>query len=157
MARLGKDYKYFIIGSGSEKKYLADLIKKYNLKKQVYILDNIKDRELAVFYKISDLFVMPTLKLGNDVEGFGIVYLEANAFALPVIAGQGEGVKEAVKNDYNGILLSESNVTALTRSIKRIFNDQAYYAKLSKQAVFHYQKYLYETDYLFNKMDKDLL
>ena len=152
------NYKYFIVGRGPEKENLLELIKKYNLEDRVFILDNIKNNnDLAEFYKKADLFIMPTLKLDGDVEGFGIVYLEANAFGLSVIAGQGEGVLEAVENNKTGIVLENpQNIESLKEAIENILENDNLREDLSLNAKKHYLKFLYEGDHLFNKINKYL-
>jgi len=146
------DCKYFIIGFGPEEEKILELIKKYNLEKRVFLIDKmISPIDSASFYKLADIFIMPTLELGADVEGFGIVYLEANAFALPVIAGQGEGIKEAVINNQTGIILENpQDIKSIVKAIKDI--EKMDFANLKN----HYLKFLYEKDHLFNTINKYL-
>lgn len=152
------DYKYFILGRGPEKENLENLIKEYNLEDRVWLLSEIlDDKTLAAYYEMADLFIMPSLELGADVEGFGIVYLEANAFALPVIAGQGQGILEAVADGETGLVLQKArDIDEIVMKIKKILGNQEYYNELQKNALKHYKKYLYEENHLFNKINKYL-
>ena len=151
------DYKYFILGKGPERENLEKLIKEYRLENRVYLLSRLDDKDLAVYYEMADLFIMPSLEIGADVEGFGIVYLEANAFALPVIAGQGKGVLEAVSDGENGLVLQKvRDIDEIVVKIKKILENEDFYNELSINAKSHYKKYLYKENHLFNKINKYL-
>ena len=90
--------KYVIVGKGGYKKELQKLAIRYNLIKNVQLYDNISNEDLGLFYQTCDLFIMPSRLLKNrsnkviDVEGFGMVYLEANTYSKPVIGGRSGGV-----------------------------------------------------------------
>jgi glycosyltransferase involved in cell wall biosynthesis len=108
--KLDKNFIYLVIGEGSEKEKINELIKSLHLEDRVHLLGRISDKSLKIIYNTSDCFVMPNIKVGNDVEGFGIVAIEASSTGLPVIASNTEGIKEAIKNDQNGYLIKpESN------------------------------------------------
>ena len=136
LAQIKKDYqlKYFIIGSGQEKKYLESLIKKYKLSNNVFIFDNIDDEELIYFFKLADIFVMPHRNTGKDVEGFGIVFLEAALCALPIIAGDSGGIKEVFDSSQQAILVPSDDLRSLVRAIKHLLNNPAEADKLAAAA-----------------------
>ncbi len=78
------DFVYLIIGSGSYKDKLEKMINKYRMNDNIKILDNVSNDELSLFYTSCNLFIMPSRFLKNeenkpiDIEGFGMVFLEAN-------------------------------------------------------------------------------
>lgn len=109
---------YLIVGNGPQKKKLKELIAKNNLSDNVKLLDDVMDYELPVYYNLCDVFIMPSRQLANgDVEGFGIVYLEANTFGKPVIAGKSGGAVEAVKHNYNGLLVDPKNLNDIAQAV----------------------------------------
>lgn len=111
-----------IIGDGPERHNLTLQI--INLKSsQVQLITRATDQELAAFYKLANLFVLPIQDLPNDPEGFGIVCLEAAQAGLPIISTQVAGVTEAVNDGYNGILVSPHNQQALVNAILRLLQN----------------------------------
>lgn len=88
------DWRYLIAGEGPELENLQNKIKEYHLEEKVILLGRVADEELPCYYQAADIFVLPHQLLDHDVEGFGIVFLEAASFALPIIAGQSGGVSE---------------------------------------------------------------
>jgi len=83
------DAKLLFIGQGPRKAKLDSLIAKYGIEDSVIFLGSIAYADLPKYLNAADLFVMPSRSrlMGLEVEGLGIVYLEASACALPVIAG----------------------------------------------------------------------
>ena len=109
---------YHIVGDGPMYEPLARHCKELKLNTLVTFHRNVTDRELLDFYRDASLFVMPTEHLGRDIEGFGIVYIEAGAFALPVIASDLPGVTEAVIDGETGILVPAGSVPDLADAIE---------------------------------------
>jgi len=126
--------KYFIIGRGQEKEHLESLIKKYHLEKNVFIFDNIDDEELIYFFKLANIFVMPHREMGNDIEGFGMVLLEAATCKLPIIAGDSGGVKELFNASKQAILVPGDDFKALSESIQYLLNNPQEADKLATAA-----------------------
>lgn len=126
--------KYFIVGRGSLKKYLEEKIDKYNLADQIFILDKVSDDELIYYYKMTDLFVLPNRQSDTDVEGFGMVFLEAAGYELPIIAGRGGGVTEILTEDQEALFVISDNLDQLIAKISQILSDKIFSAKLAKAA-----------------------
>lgn len=99
--------EYYIVGDGPYRKKIEQTIQKFGLESRVHVLGKISDKELVSLYQQSDIFVMPTVKTETDREGFGIVYLEAQLFGVPVIASNQPGVDEAVIDRFGGILVQD--------------------------------------------------
>ena len=79
--------------------------------------------------QVSDLFVMISREIDGDLEGFGIVYLEANACGVPVIGGLSGGISHAVLDNKTGLLVNPLDIEAISNSIIELLVD----ANLSKK------------------------
>lgn len=99
---------YTIVGDGPMRKEIETKVKEYGLFDRVTLLQHVSDGKLPELYASHDIFVMPTSRSRTDREGFGIVYLEAGLFGLPVIATRQPGVDEAVIEDETGLLIEDS-------------------------------------------------
>jgi len=123
---------YIVAGEGSAEEYLKSLVSD-SLKNVVKFVGKISDVEKWAWYSIADIFVMPSRRIKGDYEGFGIVYLEANLSGKPVIAGDSGGVKDAVKDGYNGILVKPEDVGAVRTAITHLMEDRELREELGKQ------------------------
>jgi glycosyltransferase involved in cell wall biosynthesis len=99
---------YHIVGDGPMLGAIQAKVNELGLGDRVTITTNAGDEQLPDIYRAADVFVMPTTKTEHDREGFGIVYLEAQLFGVPVIATRHPGVDEAVHDGEGGILVSDS-------------------------------------------------
>lgn len=102
MPLLPDDIHYFVAGVGPEYENILSSIRKSGLAKRVRLLGRLSESELEILYRGSDLFIMPNIKVENDMEGFGIVMLEAGMNALPSIASRIEGIAEVIQEGSNG-------------------------------------------------------
>ena len=97
------------------------------------------DVTLREYYSACDVFVMPSQTvLSEEVckgEGFGIVYLEANACGKPVIAGNKGGESDAVIDGLTGLLVDPMDVKAIARAIVRLLKDDKLSYKLGQQGL----------------------
>ncbi|PYE48447.1 glycosyltransferase family 4 protein [Paenibacillus barcinonensis] len=120
------DLKYVICGDGPYKGELERLVKQYGLESVVVFTGRTTDHELHQLYECSDLFIMPSrdIKEKGDVEGFGIVFLEANYYRLPVIAGNSGGIPDAVKDHITGYLVDPLNDREIAARIEELMTDE---------------------------------
>ena len=89
----------------------------------VKFLGDVPDKELGAIYAQADIFAMTSMPHRFSVEGFGLVYLEAGAHGLPVVAHAIGGVPEAVLHEETGLLVSPEDPAALTAAFARLIND----------------------------------
>ena len=89
-------------------------------------LFQLNDDELAAYYQAADLFTMISREIPEkgDIEGFGIVYLEANSFKLPVVAGRTGGVEDAVVHGKTGLLVDPYSCEQIASSITHLLQNQ---------------------------------
>lgn len=109
-----------IAGSGPEEKALKNSAKG---QKSIIFLGKISDEEKIALYDLCDVFAMTPRDSGGDIEGFGIVYLEAAAFGKPSVAGRVGGVSEAVLNGETGILVCGENADEIAEAIIKLLKD----------------------------------
>ena len=126
---------YVIIGKGDQDQ-LSIINKKcsiLNLKNNVIIITDSDDEERDAWYELADIFIMAARNINGDFEGFGIVYLEANMHKLPVIAGASGGVRDAVMDGVNGLLVDPNDVSAIGNAIIKLARDENLKKKLGEQ------------------------
>ncbi len=123
--------KYYIIGTGPEEESLKNLVLELKLEKYIKLLGRINDNLRNKYYKLSDLFILvPELKRDRilpkniSIEGFGIIYLEANYFKLPVIGSLSGGIKKAIKDGKTGYLINPNDEIGLKEKIMLLFNNE---------------------------------
>lgn len=103
---------YVIVGQGPSAARIHSAAGRPGVKGKVFSLGQVSDDDLAHIYAAADLFVMPNLPVPGDMEGFGLVALEAAARGLPVLASNLEGIRDAVVPGRTGQLLEPSNADA---------------------------------------------
>lgn len=91
----------------------------------VRFFGNIPDEELSALYDSADIFAMTSIHLDNSVEGFGLVYLEAAAHGLPVVAHRVGGVPEAVVDGVTGLLVPPNRPIQLAAAFEKLIDDPA--------------------------------
>lgn len=121
-----QDFAYLIIGTGPDRSRLEQLTKKYNLNEQVRFLDKVEGRDLAKYYNLADCFILLCRedRWTPNVEGFGIVFLEAAACAKPVIAGASGGVSDAVADGFSGWLVPPRNTSVITEKLRGVMENK---------------------------------
>ncbi|KKK88574.1 hypothetical protein LCGC14_2741770 [marine sediment metagenome] len=116
--------KYFLIGEGKETPNLQILATKLEVEEEVEFLGLCNNEHRNKFYKLSDLFIMPSITRGFDIEGFGIVFLEANYYKLPVIGTSTGGITEAIINGETGLLVEPNNLNSLVDKITQLIENK---------------------------------
>jgi len=113
LRRQGRRVRYAVVGEGPERARLESQVRELGLGDAVVFAGAVSGDDLPVWYAAADIFVLPTRSDGDAFEGFGIVFLEAAAAGLPVVAGRGGGVPEAVEDGVTGALVSGTDVGEL--------------------------------------------
>ncbi|OZF45549.1 alpha-(1-2)-phosphatidylinositol mannosyltransferase [Rhodococcus sp. 14-2470-1b] len=116
-----------IVGGGPYEGTLRALARKAGVEEHVIFTGTVPSAELAAHHTIADVFAMPsrTRGAGLDVEGLGIVYLEASATGVPVVAGMSGGAPETVLEGKTGLVVDGTSVDAITDAVVRILSDRA--------------------------------
>jgi phosphatidylinositol alpha-1,6-mannosyltransferase len=125
---------YAIVGSGPEHESLVNLVARLELQDHVLFHGDLTDDQLVSYYQQCDLFVLPNRRLGGDIEGFGMVLLEAQACGKPVIAGASGGTSETIDAPHTGRLVESESPNLLAEEVIRILADADACARMGAKA-----------------------
>jgi phosphatidylinositol alpha-1,6-mannosyltransferase len=97
-----------LVGQGPYREHLEKLAKQHNLESSLTFIGRIQYKDLPMYICAGDIFAMPSRSrlMGLEVEGLGIVYLEASSCGLPVIAGSSGGAPDAVVQNKTGLVVN---------------------------------------------------
>ncbi|WP_270165991.1 glycosyltransferase family 4 protein [Paenibacillus sp. SYP-B4298] len=117
---------YVICGDGPDRQRLEQLAEEYGVSGHVLFTGTVSDEQLYEWYAQAELFVMPSREIRDkgDVEGFGIVFLEANYHRLPVIGGRSGGIPDAVLDRQTGYLVDPLDEQELAEKIRQLMQDR---------------------------------
>lgn len=119
MPRLPADVVYLLAGDGPTTPQVRASIERRDLYERVRLLGRVSEEMLRMLYEGADLFVMPNVPVPGDIEGFGVVMLEAGLAGLPTIAAELEGIRDVVREGENGHLLPSGDAEAFAAAIAR--------------------------------------
>jgi len=125
---------WIVVGEGPERPSIESLVAQNNLTERVIFAGRRGDDELSGILARADLFVMPSRRIGPDVEGFGIVFLEAALFGVPAVAGRSGGMADAVEDGVTGLLCEPENPQELADKILQIISSPELRRSMGDQA-----------------------
>jgi phosphatidylinositol alpha-1,6-mannosyltransferase len=111
------DVLYWVVGDGPDREAVIRAIEDRSMTEHVRLFGRVSDKMLGAIYEASDLFVMPNVPIVGDMEGFGLVAVEANLARLPVVASALEGITDAVSHGQNGHLVPWEDAEAMASAI----------------------------------------
>lgn len=129
------DFKYVILGNGSEYSNLQSQISNLKLQDKVIFLEKLTEEELIGLYKNAELFILLPQNNGFDIEGFGLVFLEAAACGLPVIATHNTGAEDAILDGQNGFSVPQNEYREAAQILKKILSDKILKQDLSNKSI----------------------
>lgn len=120
------DVQLLFVGEGPHRKELDRLIRRNNLQGSVKFLGRISYQNLPKYLSMGDIFAMPSRSrfFGLEVEGLGIVYLEASSCALPVIGGSSGGAPDAVIHGETGFVVDGEDVKEIAARCIELLRDE---------------------------------
>jgi phosphatidyl-myo-inositol dimannoside synthase len=119
------DIQYLIIGDGDQREELRWLAATCGLTDRITFAGEVPQEQVPRYLALAELFVMPNRRLANGEEdGFGLVFLEANACGLPVIGGRAGGVPEAVVHGETGLLVDGTSTSDVAAAVIRILTNR---------------------------------
>jgi phosphatidylinositol alpha-1,6-mannosyltransferase len=134
MPLLPEDVVYLVAGDGPDRAHIEEVIKQYGLSESVKLLGSISDEDLETLYHGADLFVMPNIPVANDMEGFGLVMLEAGLCGLPTIASSMEGITDVISEGENGHLVPTMDTEGFRDAIMQYYSEPSMLANASSRA-----------------------
>jgi phosphatidylinositol alpha-1,6-mannosyltransferase len=119
------DAHLLLVGKGPYLEHLAKLVAIHKVQNHVSFIGRIQYQELPRFICAGDVFAMPSRSrlAGLEVEGLGIVYLEASACGLPVVAGNSGGAPDAVVEGQTGLVVDGTNNAQIATAIISLLTD----------------------------------
>jgi phosphatidylinositol alpha-1,6-mannosyltransferase len=116
-----------LVSGGPYRPKLERLAREQGVESDVVLTGSVPWAELPAYYAAGDVYAMPcrTRAAGLDVEGLGIVYLEASATGLPVVGGDSGGAPEAVREGETGYVVGGRDVEALAARLTDLLTDPA--------------------------------
>ncbi|MBI4318535.1 MAG: glycosyltransferase family 4 protein [Chloroflexi bacterium] len=129
------DAVYLIVGTGPERPRLESLASEVGVRPNVIFAGHVPTADLCAHYHLADVFVMLSRKAPDEVEGFGLTFLEANACGKPVIGGSSGGTAEAVVDGETGLLIDPADVSTAAAMLVRLLTDGDLASRLGRQGL----------------------
>ncbi len=130
-----------VVGEGSMRRALEERASSLGLRHHVTFHGFVSDDELAERYRSADAFVLPaTYDAKGDVEGLGVVLIEAAGFGLPLIGTAAGGIPDIVKHDETGLLVPPGDVEALAEAVEALAVDRERSRALGRGAREHVER-----------------
>jgi phosphatidyl-myo-inositol dimannoside synthase len=151
-----KKVSFWIVGTGNKQGYgdhLKALAKKMDFGVSFY--GEVSNSQLEELYARASIFSMTSVNFRKSVEGFGLVYLEAAAHGLPIVANRVGGVAEAVSHGENGLLVDPGDKPGLTQAFDRLIQDHDLREKMGKNGLVWSRRnnWVQSAELLFNQWD----
>ncbi|MES1174477.1 MAG: glycosyltransferase family 4 protein [Myxococcales bacterium] len=116
---------YVVIGTGIDHDEILQAASEAGVIDAVWLVGSVDDARLLDLLGSSDVFVMPNVPVPGDIEGFGIVAIEAAASGLPVVASRLEGIPDAIADGENGQLVPAGDAAAYLSALRPLLADPA--------------------------------
>lgn len=126
------DAVYMVVGRGPMEERLKQMASDKGVQDKVIFCDFVPDERLPDYYKACDVFVMPNRQIESDIEGFGIVFVEAGACEKPVIGGRSGGVLEVIEDTVTGFLVDPHDSEKLAQAIVQLLTDESMATRMGK-------------------------
>lgn len=134
MPRLPRSVVYVLAGDGEELEPIRRAAVRVGVSDRVRLLGQVDNADRELLMRGSDLFVQPNIRVPGDMEGFGLVTVEAAMRGTPVVAAALEGILDAVVDGQTGVLLPPHDVDAWVRRLGEIVADPAWLAAAGRTA-----------------------
>jgi phosphatidylinositol alpha-1,6-mannosyltransferase len=118
------NFLYAIVGDGEEFDALVKLSTELEVERHVQFLRGITDEQMIECYQQCDLFILPNRTIDNDIEGFGMVLVEAQSCGKPVIAGDSGGTKETMLLGESGVIIDATQPSNIASTVVGMLSDE---------------------------------
>jgi phosphatidylinositol alpha-1,6-mannosyltransferase len=126
------DVLYSIIGDGVDRSRLNALVDELGLHDCVKLQGELQDEQLVAAYQQCELFALPNREERGDIEGFGMVLLEAQACGKPVLAGDSGGTRETLKSRETGVMIDCTTSSRIAAETIRLLTDPESLASMGR-------------------------
>jgi len=131
-----------ICGDGPLRKESEELVKKMDLDKFVRFTGYVTGRKKIDYFSLSDILIVPSIVTqSGDTEGLPVVILEGLAAGKAVVASNVSGIKDVIKNGYNGFLVMQKNPAAIAEKVLELINNKELMRNISRNALVTSKKY----------------
>ena len=131
---LGDDVHYWIAGDGPCRGEIEAAVAALPSPERVTVFGQVSAAEKSALMREADLFVQPNIPVAGDMEGFGLVVLEAAIAGLPVVASRLEGLRDAIAEGENGVLVEPGDAEGFVRHIQRFASESGAAATFGERA-----------------------
>jgi len=115
---------YAVVGDGEQKEELVALVKEFDLENYVQFFSEVSVQDMINCYQQCDLFILPNRTIGQDIEGFEMVLVEAQSCAKPLIAGDSGGTKETMLPRKTGIVIDTTEPQNIAIAVVDMLADE---------------------------------
>ncbi|MDB6088786.1 MAG: glycosyl transferase group 1, partial [Gammaproteobacteria bacterium] len=130
----GLPMAFVCAGEGEERARLKEIAQETGLQDWIRFPGAVPEREKRLLLAASDIYTMPSIQVGQMIEGFGIVFLEAAAAGVPSVCGNSGGQPEAVLNMETGIVVDGNDSDAIASAVRNLATDPALRRSMGDQA-----------------------
>ena len=123
VSRLDDNIVYIIAGAGKEEAHILSAIQNNRLQDRVFFIGEVSDRDKKLLFTTADIFIQPNIKVDGDMEGFGLVVLEAAAHGCVVLASRLEGLIDSIQHGHNGYLITPGNANEYREMIESVLDN----------------------------------
>ena len=134
VSMLDEEIIYIIAGTGKEEPNILSAIQNNHLQDRVFLIGEVSDKEKQLLFSTTDIFIQPNIKVAGDMEGFGLVVLEAAASGRVVIASRLEGLTDSIQHGQNGFLVTPGNAEEYREKIESVLDNPQDKDAFGKQA-----------------------
>lgn len=124
LSNLKSNIIFLIIGDGPEHENIQQARERSSKKQNIVIAGKQPDSVLNAAYSAADLFIMPNIPVEGDMEGFGIVLLEANRAGVPAVAADLEGIKDVIVQGVNGYRVPSGDAVKFASKIDEALKNE---------------------------------
>ena len=123
---------YLVAGKGPYLDEIKNHVRMLKLEKNVIFLGWITEPEKSLVLQSSDIFIMTPSQVGESIEGFGMVFIDAAFHGIASIGTLSGGISDAVLDNKTGLLCEEGNQASITKNIDKLLSNKELRVKLGK-------------------------
>lgn len=124
LSQLDENIIYIVAGHGPDKQNIHNAITETSTHDRIITMGYVNDKTRNTLFTGADAFIQANIAIPGDMEGFGLSVIEAGVSGLPVLAARLEGLKDAITDGKNGILIESGNALAWKENVNMVLSDR---------------------------------